>query len=238
MLKLLAKDFLVTRIFWAPAVFSYAVFLWMSHEAGAAYLITGIIMTLFFAIAVLFIDDYFKTPPLYASLPLRRSTVVGARYLSAALITALSLGLFLAFTRFFIEVLGSRAAKLVGLLMLEPMILFLTAVILLSCLYLPFYFRFGSGKALIMFIAILTAAALMLTFLAQVLHPIAEGGASQASPEWGPVHSPIAFIGALIAKGEESLGPVFLLPALGVFLSLAVWISIRISIHYYQRRDL
>ena len=69
MLKLVAKDFRISRLFWGPAVFSCFVFLFMFYESAWLTLFIGVFLAFVLPVLILLIEDFHRTDPLYAALP-------------------------------------------------------------------------------------------------------------------------------------------------------------------------
>ncbi len=91
MIRLVAKDLRITRLFWLPAVFSYLIFLLMAYEIAWAMLFVGITLALVLFVLILLIDDIHRADVLYVALPVTRRDVVLARYLTFGAITAICL---------------------------------------------------------------------------------------------------------------------------------------------------
>lgn len=237
MLDLVLKDIRTTRIFWLPAVFCFLVFLLTSHESVLIYLLIGISFTFLLSLGILGIDDIFRTEALFASLPVTRSSIVFSRYLSWIFIIVITLALFLGSTAVFQALLAARAAQLGFFLTLKGLMSFVVPSILLASLYLPLYFRFGLGRSLQVFFPSLLVLGIALTGLAQVLGPYLIGTSETGIPKTGLVESPVVLL-RLIRQADHSLGTGSLILVSGLALVLITWISARISIHFYRKRDL
>lgn len=114
------------------------------------YLVVVIMSCMFLSLLFIKIDDIFNTDEIYASLPVNRSAIVIARYVSS--VTQIILILILAATAaypalYFQERLSDPAMQLLA----EPaiwMILFVVVTLLISFTF-PFYFKYGLGKGMV-----------------------------------------------------------------------------------------
>jgi hypothetical protein len=178
-----------------------------------------------------------ETDRLLGSLPVSPPAIVKARYISAALT-----GLFaaLAWTvtgRLLAPVLAPDRAMPGMWTTLEGVLTFLLVVGVLVALFLPLHFRFGLGRGAGFF----SIACVALLALASLL----PGSGAPVGPQAGAVTDLRAIIAppsqpvrSAVAQVLESLGPV---GAIGTLVGgvTAIWLlSIGVSVHWFQRRDL
>jgi ABC-type transport system involved in multi-copper enzyme maturation permease subunit len=238
MMPLLKKDLRMTRVFWVPACFSFGAFLLVFFENSWFFLGCGICLTCVLAAVPMAIDDHYRTDPLFAGLPGRRSSLVGGRYLSWGVSVLIALVLFLAVAAILLLALKSKAAHLAPLLSMRGALLFFGISTLAGLAFLPSYFRFGFWKGLGVFAAGGFGLAVIFSFLAPFLAPPSGGKTGRASAASGPLAVTIEAFLRIVRKADDSLrNPLF--PALtAVVLVILVLASFRLSLAFYDRRDL
>ncbi len=239
MFSLVRKDLRITRLFWLPAAFSYVVFLLLAVLDPYLLVLTGVFLTLILIATLLFIDDLSRTDPLFAALPLRRRDIVTGRYLSAGLVVAASLGLFLAAVAGLRALLGTRAAHLGVLVTLRGALAFLILGLLLLALALPFYFWKGLGRAALSVLG--TLMAVTIVFLSTVRSSAREkirDGTVQLGFLAEFLDRSTAVVRDFIKWGEAVLGAILFGVALVLATAAVVYFSWRLSVRLYSRRDL
>ena len=239
MISLVFKDFRITRLFWLPAMFSYLVFLLMAYEVAWVMLLIGISLVLVMSALLLLVDDVHRADVLYGALPVTRRDIVLARYLTVGVVTAIALALFYLGTSEIIALLGEKGFHLRPLLSFRTAVAFVSVVGLSMSVFLPLFFRFGLGRAVLRFLIVLLGGSVVLTaalqlFGADLVSMLNRGiGAAGGPPASGP-----ALVPALLAGIESSLGGI---PSAALALAvtaMAVAVSARTSIRIYRRRDL
>lgn len=231
---LLKKDLRVTRVFWIPACFSFGAFLLVFFENSWAFLACGIGLTVVLAAFPMAIDDHYRTDALFAGLPGSRSSLVAGRYLSWGLAALFGLVLFLAAAACLLLTFKSRTVHLAPLLSAKGALAFLAGSSLAGLAFLPSYFRFGFWKGLAVFAGGSLGLAVVLSFLAPILAP-SPGGAATTS---GPLSATIGAFRWLAGRANHILrNPLFFaLTAFG--LVILILVSFRLSLAFYERRDL
>jgi hypothetical protein len=239
MLKLVAKDFRISRLFWGPAVFSYFVFLFMFYESAWLTLFIGVFLASVLPVLILLIDDFHRTEPLYAALPVTRRDIVLARFLTTGAVTAVCLALFYLGTGWIMRLLGEKGSHLRPLMAPRTGLAFVAGVGLLMSAFLPVFFRHGLGKAVLRFTIAVLGGSVILTGLLRLFEPglLAAVNRGKAAAEM-PAQSGPALVVALLSKVESSLGGAVFAALVLALTALAVWISARLSIRFYCRRDL
>ena len=232
------KDLRITRVLWAPMIFSYYVFLLMFMNNVWVYLATGACLAFVAAATALGIDDRYQTEPLFAALPGTRRSLVAGRYLAWGAVTAAGLGLFLAFTVLVHQALGLRTARLASFVSLKGAAAFLVGTVLAGLIYLPFYFRFGFWRGMWLF----TAAGFVFSVAGlSVVGPLVPAEACAMTPV---SLVPQPFVGtarglrALTWLIDGYLGRLTVVAAFAAGLALLVYLSYRLSVRFYEKRDL
>ena len=177
------------------------------------------------------IDDRYQTKPLFAALPGTRRSLVKGRYLAWAAETAACLALFLVYTALIQAGFGERAPRLVSLVSVKGVAAFLAGTLLAGLVFLPFHFRLGfwrgmwwfTGAGFVLSVAALNAAARLVPAGACVL-PAASA-------------LPLAF--ASTSRGLRALAWLIdrYLARPSVIAAL-VYLSYRLSVRFYKKRDL
>jgi hypothetical protein len=237
-IALLRKDLRITRVVWAPMAFSYAVFLLMFMENVWAYLAAGTGLAFVMAATAAAIDDRYQTGPLFAALPGTRRSQVAGRYLAWGAVTAAALVFFLGQTALLHAVFGAQAPRLVELLSLKGAAAFLAGTSLASLVFLPVQFRLGFWPGLGWFTG---AGVVVLVAVLNVLGglvPPAAAALSPASPTPGPFASTVRGLRALAWLIDRHLGRPAVVAATVALLALLVWLSFRLSVRFYGKRDL
>lgn len=232
------KDLRITRVLWAPMIFSYYVFLLMFMDNVWVYLATGACLAFVAAATALGIDDRYQTEPLFAALPGTRRSLVAGRYLAWGAVTAAGLGLFLAFTALVQHGLGLRTARLASFVSLKGAAAFLVGTVLAGFIYLPFYFRFGFWRGMWLFTAagfVFSAAGLSVVGR---LVPAEAGVLTSASLVPQPFVGIARGLRALARLIDGYLGRPTVVAAFAAGLAVLVYLSFRLSVSFYEKRDL
>jgi len=238
MIRLMMKDIRITRLFWLPALAFYAVFILAITGRPAAYLIGHVFITFILAIIVPIVEYMTRTEHVAGALPVKRPDIVGARYLAALAVTLVGLILFLAYARLVRAVVDIPEFRPSLLPTIQEGLMFFLVTAAMVSLFFPFYFKSGMGKGLLGFSIFILAVLMIATMFSmipeekpagtQTLQPSSSGGATASG----------SYIFSFLQNFEKALkDPAFL--ALAVFvMAAAVYISLRLSIHFYSRRDL
>jgi hypothetical protein len=238
MIRLLLKDIRITRLFWLPALAFYAVFILSFSGRPAAYLIAHVFIILILAIVVPIVEYMTRTEHVACALPVRRSEIVGARYLATLAVTLVSLVLFLAYARLVravVDIPEFRPSSPPTIQ--EGLMIFLVTAVTAS-LFFPFYFKSGMGKGLLGF-SIFILAVLMITTTFSMIPEEKPAGTQtlQPSGSGGAMASGFHVFSFLQGFEKALRNPAFLVLAVLVTAAV-VYISLRLSIHFYSRRDL
>jgi hypothetical protein len=225
MLKVIRKDLILNKnvmlinslIFGACLIFFTTT---GSDFPPALYAGFASMMVAFFPAVMVTREDKFNAMMLGCSLPVRRKTIVRARYLLsvglafAGIIGAFLLASFVPFSHF-------RPADLFAW---GPFLTGMTGITIFLSFLLPFTLRFGMKGILIFLIATQVLGVLLLT-LAKV---------TQSNADRRIVESVIGFF----ARAHETLGPTGFNLLLGTILVVLLGLSYLISVRAFENREI
>jgi len=237
-IALLRKDLRITRIFWLPMAFSYSVFLLMFMEHVSIYLAAGSCLAFVAAATALGIDNYYQSAPMFAALPGTRNSLVGGRYLSWGVVTTACLGLFLACTALLHAGFGERAPRLASLVSIKGAAVFLIGTVLAGLIYLPFHFRFGFWRGLWLFIVAGLGLSVIALQATRLLVPADVSGAGPDAALPGPFASLARGLRSLAWLIDRYMDKPMVIAAAAAFLALSIYLSYRLSVGFYRKRDL
>lgn len=238
MLRILSKDARAAYVYWLPGLFLYIFFTSTFVQVNLLYLLACMILTFLLVLSVPILEDRHRLDLFLLSLPVKRSQVVGARYIGAGLALIASLAVLLSAAPLAAAAFEVEGARLDVLVSPAGILFFLLPLIFLLALFLPLYFKFGLGKGLLALAAacpglmILFGAAVKLTALltrkpASALFPLdAEIGAVPYKP----------FL-PLAAALRESLGTPGFYALLLAVVAGTVALSLRLSVRFYSKRE-
>jgi hypothetical protein len=235
----LLKDGRITRVFWAPAAFSFFAMMLVFLENPWVYLVAGAGLTFAMAVIVLAIEDVYRTAPFLAALPGTRRSIVAGRYLSWSATTAFGLLLFLGTTMAILATVGERSGGLDSLLKWKGACAFLVLSLVAGLLFLPFHFRFGFWKGLWIFAVAVAAVGLAFLVLAPVLvtSPGGTGDATGAVARTSLVRI-LAASGEIARRAAKASERPLVLAAAAAAIALLGLLSFRLSVAFYKKRDL
>ncbi|MBI5021581.1 MAG: ABC-2 transporter permease [Ignavibacteriales bacterium] len=238
-LNLIRKDFIAGAIFLLgvaiviPFIASIAIAAMIDDFGGIIIgIFTFIVTALCISASFIFIaiDTSFGTEMTYASLPVKRSSIIVARYMSSIIITLSGFGLVIlaCLSSVYIFNLSDPAFRLLlsprGITSMISFLLFILTIML------PFVFKFGPGKGVI--------AALILQISLVIISPVYNFLMNVLNDIWD---FDITYIYNLL---HNFLNWIMTLPAIyaylfvfGIVLTLYI-ISISLSIRFYNKRDL
>jgi len=208
--------------------------MWIMYGATAYQYNLFTMVSILFTIGIPFIfialDSLYKADIEYSSLPVKRSTIVYARYVSSSLsvIAGLILTIIIGFVfkQFF-----TAADKGFELLMtIRGLISFILIVTLPISYLLPFIFKFGFGKGL----WVASSISMMIVILILIVKSI-------SSFLKGYQLFNEAFFSKLLNEILEIikiLGKTGVLAVIFFIIGTLVLISIKLSVRFYSKRDL
>jgi hypothetical protein len=237
-IALFKKDLRITRVLWVPMAISYGSFLLMFMQNVWIYLATGACLTFVAAATALGIDDRYQAEPLLAALPGTRQSLVGGRYLAWGAFTAAGLGLFLGYTALIQAAFGSRAPGLASLVSFKGAAVFLVGTVLAGLVFLPFHFRFGLWRGMGFFTAAgFGLSVVALNAIVRLVPPTAYDAGSAASLP-AAVGSTGRGLRALAWLIERYIARPDVIAAAAAVLAVSVYLSYRLSVGFYRKRDL
>jgi ABC-2 type transport system permease protein len=224
MLKLCWKDFIASRWFWLLILIICALYGTFPILPNSAVMVLGLGLVVGLLLVTLFVEDRYRTEALYCSLPLKRSTIVQARYLLSGLVLAAGTILMFAYGYFVNSVLkmNLRKMNLEALRTLEGMLGFLFTGVVLVSFFFPLFFRFGLAKGTVVFTVILIGFIISM-------------GALFSGKEF--LIDPGAGILRTLGRIKHYLTPpLFLLLTLALAAGI-IFLSVRLSTRFYDQRD-
>lgn len=239
MLKICLKDFLAGRWYWLLALAGFVLYAvsplgWVS----LAYMLLGGLLVFGCLLITMAVEDKDKTETLIASLPVRRVTIVGGRYLLAGLLTlaggAVAFGLLVPLSRLAKRVPMSMDPGL--MLSVDGAAGYLLFVVLLVALFLPFYFGLGLGRGSAWFSGSMMGLTALL--FAGERWVRARSGADREIFQLSPGQDIGGALIRLIAAVRGSLGDVLFVLAVLAVLAVAAGASFALSVALYEKRDL
>jgi hypothetical protein len=225
MLRLCRKDFIACRWFWLLALVVYFLYGVISIKQDVAFMAVGVALILGLVTLILVVEDRYRTEIFFCSLPLRRSTIVRSRYLLSGFLVLFGGLLVFGYNHllnslFRINAPGINAHPLSTL---EGLSGFVTLDAFLICLFYPLYFRYGLAKGAFLLTVILLG--ILITTI----------GITALLSSW--IHTGGLLTLRSLAQVKDLLGPpLFLLGAVALNLAI-VFLSIRLSIRFYDQRD-
>jgi hypothetical protein len=160
-----------------------------------------------------------ETDHMLSSLPVSRATVVFSRYLASVFACALGAAAWVS-TGYLLGPLLAPEGATAGMWTTLPGITaFISVAILLLCLFLPLYFRFGMGKGAMIFVP-----SVMVLYLL-----------SAQSRGFLP---PATALRDRVAALSVSVGPGWVLLLILLLMAAMVAASGRLSLRWFEKRDL
>jgi len=237
MLKLCGKDFMAGRWWWLLFMVSYILYFTFPLQQSLGLMVGTVALITACVFVTLFLEDRYKTEAFYASLPLKRSSIVLARYVLTGLLSLAGVVFVFFYAYLLTSVVKLRwiAIDLRSLLSLEGITGFALFIAFLAALYLPFYFRHGLGRGSFIFAAVLLGLVVVLTGIERL--------AAKVFHLTGPLFTADflkdAGLGIIRAIGtiRDSLGLPLFIGAAFILLAGMLVISIRLSIRFYEKRE-
>jgi ABC-2 family transporter protein len=237
MLRLCGKDFMAGRWWWLLFTASYVLYFTfplmqrLGLMVGAVALITACVFV------TLFLEDRYKTETFYASLPLRRSSIVLARYILTGLLSLAGLAFVFLYGYLLTSVVKLRwmTIDLGSLLSLDGITGFALFTAFLAALYFPFYFRHGLAKGSFIFAAVLLGLAIVLAGAERLAANVLHLTETLFTAEF--LKDPGLGIVRAIGTVRDSAGLPLFVGAAFILLAGMLAVSIRLSIRFYQKRE-
>lgn len=194
-----------------------------------------------FVVIILFVlmntDEKHDTETLICSLPVKRSTIVYSRYLSALVTVLTGIGLTLLLT-LLVKGLWPRGLPLPETAWnYKNWVFFLFPVVLFVATCFPCYFKFGYGRGVIFGSLSAAAAALLFAGLLYVAAAF-KSGTPAALPSPLGLKKYFIFITGALGRSLAVFGEQDFFIFLSLSLTVIVIISMQLSTAFYKRRDL
>ncbi len=239
MLNLIRKDsiagwmFLIGVIIIIPFITLIAMWAMMDDFGGVIISVfTFIVMALCIASSFIFlgVDNAYKADMIYASLPIRRSSIVLARYLSSFILTTGSFNLAVLSCLSMVYIFNETDPAFNIILSFRGIITMISFLFMILSFIFPFIFKFGIGKGVTA--ALISQISLMITvpmikFAIKALQGILSFDFAFFNRM---LHTAIRWIIGLTAFQAYLL--IF-----GI-VSLVILASIGLSVRFYNRMDL
>jgi hypothetical protein len=237
MLKLCAKDFRAGRWWWLLFMASYVLYFTFPLIQSLGLMVGAVALITACVFVTLFLEDRFKTEVFYASLPLKRSSIVLARYVLTALLSLAGLTFVFFYGYLLISVVKLRwiAIDLRSIFNVEGITGFVLFTAFLAALYFPFYFRHGLAKGSFIFAAVLLGLAIVLAGAERLAANVLHLTETLFTAEF--LKDPGLGIIRTIGTVRNSVGLPLFVGAAFVFLAGMLAISIRLSVRFYKRRE-
>ncbi len=219
MRTLVLKDLRVLRPWWWLIVPGHVLLAANGIVAPQTFFAMNVALAWALTVILLIVDWTREADRFVTSLPVSRDDVVKARYVGALGVTVGGTVLYALYGRvllvFATERLLERWRGAPGWESAEGLLAFFLVAWLVSVVYLPFYFRSGLGKGTWLFLASVVPVIVAGALTIRLLSPSRTlAGIAQA------VGTPVTLIVGLV-----------LAAVLG-------WLSLRLSVRFYDRRDL
>ncbi len=229
MLKLCWKDFFITRRFWLPAPFFFVILMNMFVFSPTLFLLASVLLSFLMIIAVPLIEEKHKTELTFLSLPVKKQTIVIARYISSFFIAVVALGLSFVSCYFYSLIFTEYTAAIRSLISLQVGIQLIFFALTLAAVFFPFYFRFSIEKALIIFPAVITGFFAFIWLGYNLISLFLNRScllftAKSVLLFWGDIQNSLTL----------PLSQLFMILLLAVLVSVSAFISIKA----YQHKDL
>jgi hypothetical protein len=183
-------------------------FFWLGMGLAGALALYGPIM-----------EWHQETDRMLSSLPVRRATLVFSRYLSSVLACGFAGVAWISTGRLLAPLLDADRTTPGMWTTFEGILTFFLMAGLLIALFLPLYFRFGIGRGATVFLA--------MSFALYVLASLPSG-----------LVMPGADVQARISAMAVSMGPGWVLFLILAGMGAALAVSGRLSVRWFERRDL
>lgn len=230
MRSLIWKDIVVAKWLLAAAIPVYVGQLIAMADVPPMFATLTMLGAVFFAVVSVGVEETQRTETLWNSLPVSRSLIVYARYLTTVIAIGFALGaswiIGLAMAGWFHPDAGA------GPLGARAYLTLACVLLLFAALFLPCYFRFGAGTGVQVFAA-LSLGLMILLSVAGSLVVFANGGAEALAELRDPSPERIEEMRRWLASSADAL-----LAGLTVTtLALTAW-SATLSAQFYRTRDL
>jgi hypothetical protein len=237
MLKLCAKDFVVSRWWWLLVLAADILYFTFPSQQNSLFMISGIGLVLACVFITLLLEDRYKTEVFYASLPLKRSTLAPARYVLVGFLALVCAAWTFGYGCFLNSVVKLRFIKidLRLLFSVEGIAGYLFFTAFLAALFFPFYFRHGLGRGGFIFAVVCLALGSLFLGLERLAAKVLSLARPLLTSEF--LKDPGLGILKTIGGVKASLGIPLFIGGLLVLIAGMMFISIHLSIRFYEKRE-
>jgi hypothetical protein len=225
---LVLKDLRLLRPYRWLIVPGYLLFSANGIEHPEAFFWVNVALASVYSLTLIMIEWKQDADRYLASLPVGREEMVQARYAGALGAAVLGTAVYTFYGRVLIGFGGERLERrwpgTPGWETPEGVLAFFLVTILLAVAYLPFYFRWGFGKGSWLFVASLPP-------VAAALAPLVHGTGAEG-------RLPSEHLRSALAALSGAAHPVATVAAALLGAAVLGWLSLRLSIAFYARRDL
>lgn len=239
MFNLIKKDFIAGWMFLIGVVliipFISMIALWaMMDDFGGVIIgvFTFIVMAVCIASSFIFlaVDTTYKAEMIYASLPIKRSRIVLARYLSSFMLMTGSFSLVVLSCLSMVYIFGHTDPAFKIILSFRGIIAMLSFLFMILCFIFPFIFKFGAGKgvtaALIVQVSLMIAVP-VIKFVLKALQ--------------GILAFDFAFFNRMLQTTIQWMIGLTRFQAYALIfgvVAMVILVSIGLSVRFYNRRDI
>ena len=239
MLNLIRKDFIAGWMFLIGVVilipFITLIAMWaMMDDFGGVIIgvLTFVVMILCIASSFIFmgVDSAFQAEVIYASLPIKRSKIVFARYLSSFILTTGSFSLAVLSCFSMVYIFNETDPALNIILSFRGIIAMLSFLFMILSFIFPFIFKFGPGKGV--------TAALITQISLMIAVPVIKYVLKAMQ---GILEFDFAFFNRILHSAIKWIvGLTAFLAYLLIFgiVTFVILVSIALSVKFYSRMDL
>lgn len=235
MLSLVWKDFVVARRFLPLLLPVGVVQLTVLASIPPIYPIAALSFAMLLATGSIVVEESQRTESLLNSLPVTRGELVTARYVSSLLGTTAGLALGWVVAQLAARPIAADAFGPTMFTSLSAHGFMFGAMMLSLAVFLPLHFRFGPGRAVLLFLAVAVAVIMIVSLLAQLLL-LAKGYPSPISDPDGWRAAAAEVLGRATEWTAARLGR--LLASFVAISSCALGVSWSISRRLYESRDI
>ncbi len=237
MLKLCAKDFVVSRWWWLLVLAADILYFTFPSQQNLPFMISGIGLVLVCVFITLLLEDRYKTEVFYASLPLKRSTIAPARYVLVGFLALVCAAWTFVYGYFLNSVVKLRFIQidLQSLFSVEEIAGYLFFTAFLAALFFPFYFRHGLGRGSFIFAVVCLVLGSIFIGLERLAANVFSLTRPLLTSEF--LKDPGLGILAAMAGVKARLGVPLFIEGLLVLMAGMLFVSIRLSIRFYEKRE-
>ena len=236
MFRLCLKDFYVNRSL-PPVIAGLFLFYFVIFFLMEQQILEPTLFIFLATLVLMYTDEKYKTGPLYCSLPVKRSTIVFARYVTLLFTILFGIGLVVLFTFLMKKNWPIGFPPPPGGWTLINWFNVLFPLALIFSIFFPLYFRFGYSKGVMLGFISTAVVGFLLMGLFYVMVSIKSGSWGLAQYTEGKESPVLAFITGITGQAMGIFGKQNLLIYLSLLMIPLVVVSILLSIKFYSKRE-